>query len=70
MDPNDILFKFFGNNDSLENFEFFFDFLQKALQEGRFKEQQLFYMTYISKIKTKLTTKSNFKYQNAKKFNK
>jgi hypothetical protein len=54
MDPSDFIYKFFGNNDAFENIEFFFEFIQEALKEGRLKEQQLFYLYYIYKINKKL----------------
>jgi small subunit ribosomal protein S2 len=57
MNPNDFLYKFFGNNDSTENIEFFFTFLKEAVQEGRLKEQQLFYYYFIYKLKTELLSK-------------
>ena len=43
MNPEDFVFKFFGNNDSIENLDFFFEFLKEAAKEGRIKEQQLFF---------------------------
>ena len=58
MNPNNILFKFFGNNDAVENIEFFFKFLKEALNEGRLKEQQLFYSLFICKIKNKILKKN------------
>jgi small subunit ribosomal protein S2 len=51
MDPNDFIFKFFGNNDSVESIDFFFSFLKEAIKEGRLKEQQLFYYMFIYKLK-------------------
>lgn len=51
MNPNDFLYKFFGNNDSIKNIEFFFEFLQAAIKEGRLKEQQAFYFYFVFKLK-------------------
>ncbi len=54
MNPEDFVFKFMGNNDSIENLEFFFEFLKEAAKEGRIKEQQLFFFYLISNIKKKV----------------
>lgn len=51
MNPDEYLYKFFGNNDGLENIEFFFDFIKETVKEGRLKEQQLFYYYFIFKLK-------------------
>ena len=61
MDPEDYVFKFFGNNDSVENLDFFFEFLTEAAKEGRLKEQQLFFLYLISKIKKKVYGKKIYK---------
>lgn len=57
MNPNDFVYKFFGNNDSMESIEFFFEFLDESIKEGRLKEQQLFYFYFIYKLKKKLLNK-------------
>ena len=54
MNPDDFVYKFFGNNDSIENLDFFFEFLTEAAKEGRLKEQQLFFLYTIYKIKNKI----------------
>jgi len=54
MNPNDFVYKFFGNNDSIENLEFFIEFLKEAAIEGRLKEQQLFFFYILKKIRKKL----------------
>ncbi len=54
MDPDDFVYKFLGNNDSIEYLDFVFSFISEAIKEGRLKEQQLFYIYVISKIKRKL----------------
>lgn len=54
LDPDQYLYKFFGNNDSIENIEFFFEFLTETLKEGRFKEQQQFYAYFMYKVKKNL----------------
>lgn len=54
MDPDYFLYKFFGNNDSVENILFIFEFLDEAIKEGRLKEQQLFFFYILVKIKKKL----------------
>lgn len=54
MNPDDFVYKFFGNNDSMETIEFFFEFLNQSIQEGRLREQQLFYYYFIHKLKKKL----------------
>jgi len=59
MDPDDFVLKFFGNNDSIENLNFFFNFLTEAAKEGRLKEQQLFFFFLVVKIKEQL--KKNIK---------
>ncbi len=51
MNPHDFIYKFFGNNDSMESLEFFFEFLKETIQEGRLKEQQLFYSYFMFKIR-------------------
>jgi len=51
MDPDNFLYKFLGNNDTLENIEFFFDFIKETVKEGRLKEQQLFYYYFLYKLK-------------------
>lgn len=58
MNPDEYLYKFFGNNDGLENIEFFFDFIKETVKEGRLKEQQLFYYYFIFKLK-KIISKQN-----------
>jgi ribosomal protein S2 len=54
MNPDDFVYKFFGNNDSIENLDFFFEFLKEAAKEGRLKEQQLFFFYLIFNIKKKI----------------
>ena len=54
MNPNDFIYKLFGNNDSIKNLEFFFEFLLEAVKEGRLKEQQLFFFYLIYNIKKKI----------------
>jgi len=54
MNPNDFIYKFLGNNDSIENLNFFFEFLNEAAKEGRLKEQQLFFFYLILHIKKKI----------------
>lgn len=54
MKPQDFVFKFFGNNDSIKNIDFFFKFLKQAIFEGRLKEQKKFCTIFLSQIKKKL----------------
>ena len=54
MNPKPFLYKFFGNNDAVENIEFFFEFLTETLKEGRLIEQQKFYSYFMYKIKTNI----------------
>lgn len=63
MDPKVFLYKFFGNNDSFESIEFFFDFLNEAIVEGRLKEQHYFLFYFINKIKNTLLQKKIRKVQ-------
>ncbi len=58
--PDNYLYHFFGNDDSLENIEFFFEFIKDALKEGRIKEQEYFFYLILSKIKTKLQERNNY----------
>jgi ribosomal protein S2 len=51
MNPENYLYNFFGNNDCIENIEFFFEFLKETIKEGRLKEQQLFYSYFMFKLK-------------------
>jgi hypothetical protein len=55
MAPQHYLYKFWGNNDSIESISFFFDFLKDALVEGRLKEHRQFYFYFLKKIKNELT---------------
>lgn len=70
INPNDFIYKFFGNNDSIENLEFFFEFLNEAAIEGRLKEQQLFFFYLIKKIKKKLKKRLKKKIYGKKNKNK
>lgn len=75
MNPDDFIYKLFGNNDSVKNLEFFFEFLLEAVKEGRLKEQQLFFFYLIYNIKKKLyktkkITKITEQSFSKKKFNK
>ena len=54
MNPEDFIYKLLGNNDSVKNLEFFFEFLLEAVKEGRLKEQQLFFFYLIYNIKKKI----------------
>lgn len=63
MDPDDFLYKFLGNNDTIENIEFFFDFIKETVKEGRLKEQQLFYYYFLYKLKKILSNKKVLKNQ-------
>jgi small subunit ribosomal protein S2 len=54
MNPDDFIYKFFGNNDSIDYLDFFFSFIVEAINEGRLKEQHLFYLYLILKIKEKI----------------
>jgi ribosomal protein S2 len=54
MNPKSFLYKFFGNNDTFESIDFFFNFLKEAIQEGRLKEQSYFYFYFINKIKKEI----------------
>ena len=60
MNPQHFLYPFIGNNDSLENLEFFFEFLKEAAKEGRLKEQENFLHVLSLKIKKKLKKKVFF----------
>lgn len=60
MNPDDYLYKFLGNNDGLENIEFFFDFIKETVKEGRLKEQQLFYYYFLYKLKN-IVLKNEYK---------
>jgi ribosomal protein S2 len=75
MNPDDFIYKLLGNNDSVKNLEFFFEFLLEAVKEGRLKEQQLFFFYLIYNIKKKLyktkkITKITAQSFSKKKFNK
>ena len=75
MNPEDFIYKLLGNNDSVKNLEFFFEFLLEAVKEGRLKEQQLFFFYLIYNIKKKLyktkkITKITAQSFSKKKFNK
>ena len=54
MNPKEFIYNFLGNNDSIENIEFFFNFLQETINQGRFLEQQQYYNLFIYKIKKNL----------------
>ena len=54
MNPEDFLYTFWGNNDSIEHLDFFFEFMSEAAKEGRLKEQQLFLFYLICNIKKKI----------------
>lgn len=54
MNPNNFIFKFFGNNDSLKNIKFFFKFIKEAVEQGRLKEQFKFCNLFIMQIKKRL----------------
>jgi small subunit ribosomal protein S2 len=64
MDPDNFLYKFLGNNDTIENIEFFFDFIKETVKEGRLKEQQLFYYYFLYKLKKILNNQKVLKNQN------
>lgn len=55
--PDDFLYKFFGNDDSIESIEFFFEILKEAIKEGRLKEQELFLFIFLKKLKKKTINK-------------
>lgn len=57
MDPDFFLYKFFGNNDSIENIQFLFEFIEEAIKEGRLKEQQLFFFYLLIKLKKNINKK-------------
>lgn len=67
MNPDDFVYKFWSNNDTFENIEFFFEFLKDTVKEGRLKEQQLFYYFFLSKLKKKLKLKAQLKLNRKKK---
>jgi small subunit ribosomal protein S2 len=54
MNPTSFLYKFFGNNDTFESIDFFFNFLKEAIQEGRLKEQSYFFFYFVNKIKKEI----------------
>ena len=56
MNPDDFVYKFWGNNDSVVNLRFFFLLLKEACLIGRAKEQQLFIYFLIKNIKKKIST--------------
>jgi len=56
-DPDDFLYKFFGNNDSIENIQFLFEFIKEAIKEGSLKEQQLFFFYLLIKVKKNINKK-------------
>jgi len=56
MNPNDYIYKFFSNNDSVETIEFLFEFLKEAAKEGRLKEQEQFFIYLLQQIKSKINT--------------
>lgn len=58
-DPDYFLYKFFGNNDSIENIQFLFEFINEAIKEGRLKEQQLFFFYLLIKVKKNINKKKN-----------
>lgn len=58
INPNDYIYPVFGNNDAMENIEFFFEFIKEAVKEGRLKEQQYFYYMFIHKLKKIIITQS------------
>ncbi len=57
MNPKDFLYSFLTNNDSVENIEFFFDFLKETIKEGRLQEQQQYYTHFVVKLKKNLIKK-------------
>lgn len=54
INPNSFLYKFFGNNDTFESIDFFFNFLKEAIKEGRLKEQSYFFYYFVNKIKKEI----------------
>ena len=58
MNPQDFLYKFFSNNDSIENIDFFFEFLKETIKQGRLVEQQQYYYIFLNKIKKNLQVKN------------
>jgi ribosomal protein S2 len=54
MNPEDYVYKFFSNNDSVETVEFLFEFLKEAVKDGRLKEQEQFFIYLLQHIKLKI----------------
>jgi ribosomal protein S2 len=50
MDPKHFLYKFYGNNDSKEHLEFFFEFLSETIKDGRLREQEMFLSFLLKKL--------------------
>ena len=45
-DPSYFLYKLFTNKESVQNIDFFLNFIKEAIKEGRAKEQELFFFIY------------------------
>lgn len=58
--PDEYLYPFYGNDDALESIEFFCDFLNDAVKEGRLKEQELFFFYIMQKLKNKIAEDKKF----------
>ena len=58
VDPDFFLYKFLGNQDSLENIDFFFEFIDEVIKEGRLKEQQMFFFYLLLKLKKNINKKN------------
>ena len=52
--PNFYLYHFFGNDNSIDNFNFFFNFLKESFLNGRFKEKEFFFFLIMKKLKEKI----------------
>lgn len=48
--PSDYLYTLPGNDDSLESIQFFCNFLEKAILEGKQKDQERFFMFCLKKL--------------------
>lgn len=49
--PSNYLYQLPGNDDSLESMQFFCNFLEKAIEEGQFKDQERFFLFCFKKLK-------------------
>jgi len=49
--PDNLLYNLPGNDDSLESIQFFCNFLEQAILEGKQKDQERFFLFCLKKLK-------------------